>query len=256
MRPRSLFAVVVLAVAVGWLCAGLTVAKPGDTKLVRTNGRAMPKNWQRWADRSLVPTVKGRVTVHLTGCPVLPKAAGCVFNNRPRDVYVRRGVQPVKAVFLHELGHLFDLRVMNNSDRGRFRRILRQPNTRRWWKGSIPLAEQFAEAYSFCARYRAIVSFARFATYRYRPSSRQHVRACALMRNAARDRKKAAPPTLLPLVTKPDPVPPPQPPGSAETVPGAPAPAPAPTPIPTPAPAPPKPPIPPVIPPPPLPGLL
>jgi hypothetical protein len=243
MRPRRLFAVVVLAVAVGGLFAGWTVAKPGDTKLVRTNGRAMPKNWQRWADRSLVPTVKGRVTVHLTGCPVLPKAAGCVFNNRPRDVYVRRGVQRVKAVFLHELGHLFDLRVMNNSDRGRFRRILRQPRKRRWWKGSIPLAEQFAEAYSFCARYRTIVSIARFATYHYRPTPRQHVRGCALMRNAARDRKKAVPPALLPLVTKPDPVPPPQPPGSPNAVPG------------TPTPAPPKVPVPPVIPPPPLPGF-
>jgi hypothetical protein len=246
MRPRSLFAVVVLAVAVGWLCAGLTVAKPGDTKLVRANGRAMPKNWQRWADRSLVPTVKGRVTVHLTGCPVLLKAAGCVFNNRPRDVYVRRGVQRVKAVFLHELGHLFDLRVMNNSDRGRFRRILRQPNTRRWWKGSIPLAEQFAEAYSFCGRYRAIVSIARFATYRYRPSRRQHVSACSLMSRAARDRAPAAPPAQLPFVTKPDPVPPPQPPSSPDAVPGAPTPTPTPTPTV---------PVPPVIPPPPLPGL-
>jgi hypothetical protein len=234
MHPSRLFAVVVLAVVVGTSFAAWTIAKPGDTRLVRTNGRAMPKTWQRWADRSLVPTVKGRVTVHLTGCPVLPKAAGCVFRNRRRDVYIKRGVNRIKAVFLHELGHLYDLRVLNNSDRGHFRRILRQPKRRRWWKGTIPLAEQFAEAYSFCARYRTIVSIARFATYRYRPTSQQHVRGCALMRRAARDRRKAVPPNLLPLFTKPDPVPPPQPPGSPDTVPGAPAPSPTPTPTPGP----------------------
>lgn len=243
--------VLAVALAAGSPYAGQTIAKPGDTKLVRVSGRAMPKSWQRWVDRSLVPTVKGRVTVHLTGCPALPKAAGCVYNNQPRAVYIKRGVKRIKAVFLHEMGHLFDLRVMNNSDRGRFRRILRQPRKRRWWKGTIPLAEQFAEAYSFCSRYRRIVSISRYATYRYRPTSRQHVRGCALMRRAARDRQKAAPPTLLPLVTKPDPVPPPQPPGSPGVVPGAPSP----TPTPTPTPASVKPPVPPVIPPPPLPGL-
>jgi hypothetical protein len=221
MRLRSLFAVVVIAVGAA-LAAGLATAKAGDTKLVRPSGRVLPKTWQRWVDRSLVPTVKGRVTVHTNGCPARPEAAGCVYNLRPRDVYLRRGVSRVRSVLLHELGHLFDLRVMNNSDRGRFRRVLRQPKQRRWWKGTIPLAEQFAEAYSFCARYRTIVSIARFATYRYRPTSRQHVSACALMRRAAGDRRKAVPPRVLPLYTKPDPVPPPQPPGSPEVVPGNP----------------------------------
>ena len=46
-------AVVAHAVALGSLFAGWTIAKPGDTKLVRTSGRAMPKSWHRWVDRSL-----------------------------------------------------------------------------------------------------------------------------------------------------------------------------------------------------------
>jgi hypothetical protein len=47
-------------------------------------------------------------------------------------------------------GHLFDLRVMNNGDRRRFRMVL-GARKRRWWAGKIPLAGQFAEGYSFCA---------------------------------------------------------------------------------------------------------
>jgi hypothetical protein len=241
MRLRKLLAAVTLAVAVGAALAGWATAKAGDTKLVRPDGRSLPKTWQRWVDRSLVPTVKGRVTVHTDGCPARPKAAGCVYNLRPKDIYLKRGVSRVRSVLLHELGHLFDLRVMNNSDRGRFRRILRQPKKRTWWKGTIPLAEQFAEAYSFCARYRKIMSIARFATYRYRPTSRQHVSACALIRRAASDRKKAKPPTLLPRFTKPDPVPPPQPPDSPDAVPGMAEPAP--TAAPGPVLVPPRPPV-------------
>jgi hypothetical protein len=215
MRLRSRLAVFVIVVAAGAaLAAGLAAARAGDTKLVRPSGRAMPKTWQRWVDRSLVPTVR---------------------------------------VLLHELGHLFDLRKLNNSDRGRFRRILRQPKTRQWWKGTIPLAEQFAEAYSFCARYRTIVSIARFATYHYRPTSRQHVSACTLMRRAARDRRPPVPPRVIPIYTKPDPVPPPQPPASPEFVPGRTAPSPTPGPVPVPVPAPIPAPPPPL---PPLPGAL
>ena len=56
-------------------------------------------------------------------------------------------------MLLHELGHVYDLTVLSNRDRGRFRRIMRMPHSA-WWKGKRPLAEWFAEAYSWCARYR------------------------------------------------------------------------------------------------------
>jgi hypothetical protein len=67
---------------------------------------------------------------------------------------------------------------MNNGDRRRFRKVL-GAHKRRWWAGKIPLAEQFAEGYSFCARYDRIVSIARYSNYRYRPTRRQHARICA-----------------------------------------------------------------------------
>ena len=116
-------------------------------------------------------------------------------------------------MLLHELGHLFDLRVMNNQDRGRFRKVMRAPR-RRWWQGKIPLAEQFAEAYSFCARYRRPIAIGRFATYDYSPTRSQHRKVCAVIVDAAADRAPAAPAPDAPPVTRADPVPPPQPPPS------------------------------------------
>src|SRR6478609_10960616 len=166
----------------------------GEVSITGPDGRAMPGSWQRWARASLMPTVRGRITLRLGGCPALPRAAGCVYREHPRTIYLRAGLRRPRSVLLHEMGHLFDLRVMNNGDRGRFRTIMRAPR-RRWWAGRIPLAEQFAEAYSFCARYRRIVSIARYSSYDYRPSRTQHKRACALIVRAAGDRHKPVPPT-------------------------------------------------------------
>ena len=74
---------------------------------------------------------------------------------------------------LHELGHVYDLTVLSNRDRGQFRRIMRRPHAQ-WWKGKTPLAEWFAEAYSWCARYSRIVSVERYAIYDYDPTPTQH----------------------------------------------------------------------------------
>ena len=95
-------------------------------------------------------------------------AAGCVYTRRPRTVYLRPGLRDPRGVLLHELGHVYDLKVMNNRDRGVFRRIMRRGSAK-WWRGAEPLAEQFAEAYSWCARYARIVSIARYSSYDYRP---------------------------------------------------------------------------------------
>jgi len=178
-----------------------------DVSLTGPGGGSLHGWWERWARVSLMPTATGHITVRLTGCPALPRAAGCVYGKRPRTIYLRRGLRRPRSVLLHELGHLFDLRVMNNGDRERFRRVL-GAHTRRWWAGKIPLAEQFAEGDSFCARYSGIVSIARYSNYHYRPTRRQHAKICALIVKAAGDRKKPAPPPQAPVVTRADPVPP------------------------------------------------
>ena len=244
--PAAAAAAIVLAAAPA--SGGPSSRAAADLSLTGPEGRSLNGSWQRWARASLMPTVGGRITLKLGGCPALPRAAGCVYRKRPRTIYLRSGLRRPRSVLMHELGHLYDLRVLNNRDRGSFRRIMRA-RKRAWWKGEIPLAEQFAEAYSFCARYRKIVSISRYSTYEYRPSRRQHAKVCGLILAAADDRKPAAPAPQAPVVTRPDPQPPPQPPPG--TVPGSggrPQPKPAPTPAPRPTAAP-IPTIPPIIPP-------
>jgi hypothetical protein len=67
---------------------------------------------------------------------------------------------------------------MNNRDGGRFRRITRA-RTRAWWKGKIPLAEQFAEAYSFCAlpAHRLDLALFDLRLRAHAPPAREGVRA-------------------------------------------------------------------------------
>jgi hypothetical protein len=129
------------------------VAGPRALRLVTPGGKRLAGQWQAWANASLVPTVGGHVVIKLTGCPGLPKAAGCVYTKQPRVVYLKRGLKHPRGVMLHELGHVYDLMVLSNRDRGEFRRIMGKPHSQ-WWKGRVPLAEWFAEAYAWCARNR------------------------------------------------------------------------------------------------------
>ena len=203
--------VAVVAVAVG-VAQGVQLVSPG--------GRPLRGNWQSWADSALVPTATGRVTVRTTGCPALPRAAGCVYSRHPRVIYLKHGLHNPRGVLLHELGHVYDLTVLSNKDRGRFRRIMHRKGAS-WWHGRTPLAEWFAEGYSWCARYAKIVSIRRYAIYHYRPTARQHRQVCDLIKRAVRDRRPPAPPPAPPVVTG-DPAPPAPPPVSPGVVPGDP----------------------------------
>jgi hypothetical protein len=196
------------------------VAAVGAVRLVSPEGAPLTGRWQAWANRSLVPTVTGRVVLRATGCPGLPKVAGCVYTSQPRVIYIKTGLANPRDVLLHELGHVYDLTVLNNHDRARFRKLMHRRVA--WWKGRLPLAEQFAEAYSWCARYVRIVSIARYSSYDYRPTAKQHRRICALIRHAARDRRPARPAPAAPVVTAPHAPPPPPPSTAPGTVPGDP----------------------------------
>ncbi len=225
---------------------GADVAGRQAVSLVTAGGARLSGQWQTWANASLMPTVAGRVTIRITGCPALPRAAGCVYTNQPRVVYLKPGLRQPRGVMLHELGHVYDLTVLSNSDRGQFRRIMKRPHAQ-WWKGNTPLAEWFAEAYAWCARYSRIVSVGDYAIYRYDPTPAQHRSSCALIKRAARDNKPPTPPPAPPVVTG-DPAPPAPPPVAPSVVPGDPVrdPGPAPTesasvkatPTPTPTPTP------------------
>lgn len=188
--------------------SGKVLAARGGVRLAVSSGRLIHGRWQAWANASLVPTVRGRVTLRMTGCPAQPEADGCVYASRPRVVYLRRDVRDPRAVLLHELGHVYDLTVLNEGDRAAVREVFGAPAGRTWWSGSTPLAEWFAEGYSWCARQSRIISLRGASLYRYDPSPAQHRRLCALIRSAARDRTPPKPPPTPPAVTD-DPAPPP-----------------------------------------------
>jgi hypothetical protein len=176
------------------------MAARGGVRLAVSSGRLIHGRWQAWANASLVPTVRGRVTLLLIGCPALPRAAGCVYASRPREVYLRRDVRDPHAVLLHELGHVYDLTVLSDRDRASVRAIFGVPAKRRWWSGETPVAEWFAEGYSWCARRSHVTSIRDAALYRYDPTPAQHRRLCALIRRAARDRTPPKPPPAPPAV--------------------------------------------------------
>lgn len=224
--------------------SGSPMAARGGVRLAAVGGKLVHGRWQAWANAARVPTVTGRVTLRLGGCPAAPKAAGCVYPQRPREVYLRRTARDPRAVLLHELGHVYDLTVLSDRDRLRFRAIMGVPARREWWAGEIPLAEWFAEGYSWCARRARITTIERYAIYSYDPTPRQHKQLCALITTAARDNTPPKPPPAPPSVTR-DPAPPfaarqlvPSPVTVASTP--VPAPASTRTPTPTPTPTPPQ----------------
>lgn len=186
--------------------------------LVTAKGRPLPGPYQGWVNRSKVPTLRGRVRIVLTGCPRRPRFAGCVFTKRKHTIFLKRGNRRPREVLLHELGHLFDLRVLGRRDRRDFKRIMGQPR-RRWYRGKNPLAEQFAEAYALCAlrtRIRRRVT----GGYGFVTGPQRHRRSCMLIKRTVQPNSPPpSPPPNPPPVTGPPPQsqpPPGQPPQEEE----------------------------------------
>ena len=186
----------VAAPASGGPSASSAARAAPDLRLAAPGGRALSGSWQRWARASLMPTVGGRVTLKLTGRPALPRAAGCVYRRRPRTIYLRPGLRHPRAVLLHELGHLYDLRVMNNGDRGGSAASCAQagahggpadPARRAVRRGLLVLRALPPHRLD-----RALLDL------RLPASRRQHAKVCALVLDAAVDRRPSAPPPRRP----------------------------------------------------------
>ncbi len=202
---------VVLVVAGLLACAGAPQAAEARTlKLVAPGGKGLAGPYQGWADRSRVPTVRGRLRVVLTGCPRRPRLSGCIYSTRLHTLYLKRGATGLKATFFHELGHLFDFRLMSTRERQAFKRLSGQ-RRRRWFGGVDPPSERFAEAYSLCARHSRIRRAAR-GTYGFRTHPRRHAAVCRLIRRIAGPAERPQPPKRPPVVPGPPPTsaPPPQ----------------------------------------------
>ncbi len=179
---------------------------------VSKSGKRLKGPYQRWIDRAKIPTVSGRVRIVLTGCPGRRRLAGCVYTRRLRTIYIKRTVSDLRGTIYHELGHLFDFRLMSRGERRLYKRLIGQ-RRRAWFGGVNPPGEQFAEAYSLCASKRRIARTAR-GHYAFRTSPRRHRATCALIRRAAGPKSRPRPPKAPPVIVEPPATakPPPKPP--------------------------------------------
>ena len=162
-----------LAVVISLLLAPAALA----TTLQLPDGSARPQPYQDWVDGALVPTVPGAVTLDLGGCDEL---TACAPEGGRTILLSRDEASP--HVFLHELGHVFD-DAMPSWVRGRFMAIMRKRGAWASASSRAPADEQFAEAYSLCARH-AVIRDRYAGGYMYSPTPAQHRQVCALIRQA------------------------------------------------------------------------
>jgi hypothetical protein len=167
MTPRHL----ILALCIALVALAAATSQARATTLVLADGTVAPQPYQSWVDRANVPTIDATVTLRFDGCGDLP---GCVADGEMAVDLDPEWATP--HILLHELGHLFDDR-MPGWVRTQFEGLVGAGD---WLSDS---GEQFAEAYSLCARKRTI----RRQTaqgYRYDPTPAQHRQACGLIRRA------------------------------------------------------------------------
>ena len=139
--------------------------------------------YQAWVDGAHVPTPDGTVTVHLEACPSGPEWAGACALPDQGAIYLGSDGR-TKARFLHELGHIFDRADMTDPLRRAFQSIVRKRGAWAAAASTDPPQEQFAEAYSTCAR-RTTLRATAFGMYAYTVTPAQHRRACSVIRQAA-----------------------------------------------------------------------
>jgi hypothetical protein len=151
---------------------------------VTEDGQPIGGKVHSWIHQSKAPLVRGRVQIRRASCPGHPTFAGCVVSSRPRTLYLKEGLTELRRVLYHELGHVFDLRVLNRRERAVFKRIVGIRRTG-WFRGGLPPAEWFADGYAACALRRVLRRRGRPTPYGYSPTPRQHARACRLIRKAA-----------------------------------------------------------------------
>ena len=173
-------------------------AARGSTRLATELGK-VPQPYQRWVDGARAPTPDVSITLMFQPCPGLPRARGCVFDDgAPAKIYLNlRHLATARVrryVLLHEIGHYLDFLYLRDRDRDRFRRIL---GIHAPWRRSRslppdfhptaytpgPPSEVFAQAYAECAVKGPEIPRRprRPIRYRYRPTPRQHHRACRLV---------------------------------------------------------------------------
>ena len=188
----------------------LVVAAPAVGRapvVLDQDGRAIRGKLHAWIDRSKVPLPTGRIQIRRLPCPLDLSLAGCVYTKRPRIVYMRPALHEPRRILYHELGHVFDLTVLNMRERTLFKRII-GIRSAGWFRGALPPAEWFGDGYALCAARVRLHERARATPYGYAPSPRAHARVCRLIRSAAkpngrRPRRPKNPPPVVEVAPPP-----------------------------------------------------
>jgi hypothetical protein len=184
-------------------CAALVAAMTAEVASARTfivsGGGMNPLPFRRWIAGATIPTPPIGVVLNIGACPGAPSwAAACALPARREIWLTRGGMHP--SIFFHELGHIFDAAVLTDGLRARFAALIHRPGE--WALTATnrnPPSEQFAEAYSMCARHPIIRTMA-YGNYDYTPTPTVHREACSLIRLAASRQAPPPPPVPAPRV--------------------------------------------------------
>jgi hypothetical protein len=184
MRLRALLTTVVTALVV--------VASARATTLMTPEGAPLGGHLQAVVDGSRIPTAPGAVAVDPHACP--GSEYDSCWDATVIHLPTARGVD-VRWTLMHELGHVFDDRVLTPADRSAFKRVIRYSGA--WTTGDEPAGERFAEAYAGCAIYAHAPYGGLQGQYGYAAGPDTFRRVCALIRRAA-GRPRAARPSAVP----------------------------------------------------------
>jgi hypothetical protein len=183
MRLTTLFAAVL---------ATLALATPAQAvTLLGADGAPLGGRWQAMVAAAKVPTAPGTVIVDLHACPGT-EYDGC-WDTTVLHLPTARGVD-TRWTLMHELGHVFDDRVLTPADRAAFKRAIRYPAS--WTTGAEPAGERFAEAYAGCAFYARAPYGGLQGEYGYEAGPATFRRVCDIIRRAAARWAGARPPIV------------------------------------------------------------
>lgn len=106
---------------------------------VRWPSGTVAQPFSSWAAYSAMPLPPGDVAVVIGRCPLDVggvEASACTGPGQPIYLEPSRLEGQMREVFLHELGHQFDFRVLTNADRMRLAAAMHAPLP--WWNGAQP----------------------------------------------------------------------------------------------------------------------
>ncbi len=134
--------------------------------------------FQRWTNKSRLPTPKGKISVVRDGSARTTGKRNIHFYEPGIDL---ENDPLARAEYLHEVGHVYSGTSLGKKRRALFKQIIGVDPKQKWGKGGSPLEEQFAQAYSYGALGQK-QSNKQWYGYDYDPTKRQQKQVNMLIR--------------------------------------------------------------------------